>query len=86
MWSSLAPLSPLFHDTVLGDISSLVVSCTNLVSSSSTRFICSVLDTAYPTLRPLALAFPAEENALMWTFHDALGQHLPCVLLELHIA
>jgi hypothetical protein len=22
----------------------------------------------------------------MWTFHDALGQHLPCVLLELHIA
>jgi len=57
MWSSLAPLLPCLHDTVLGDISSPCVSATNWVSNSSTRFICSALDDAYPTLRPFAFEF-----------------------------
>jgi hypothetical protein len=82
MWSSLAPLLPCLHDTVLGDISSPCVSFTNLVSSSSTRFICSALDAAYPTLRPVA----SKEYALVSTLYDAFGQDLPCVLLELHVA
>ena len=56
-WSSLAPLSPLLHDSALGDISCPCVTFTKLVSASSTRFMCSALDTAYPTLRPLAFAF-----------------------------
>jgi hypothetical protein len=36
---------------------------TNWVSKSSTRFICSALDAAYPTLRPLAFAFKTRYGA-----------------------
>jgi hypothetical protein len=87
MWSSLAPLLPCLYDTILGDISSSCVSVTNWVSKSSTRVICSALDAAYPTLRPLAFAFrvASKEYALVSTLRDAFGQDLPCVLLELHV-
>ena len=62
---------------------------TKLVSASSTRFICSALDAAYPTLRPLAFAFNAfasQEYALVSALRDTFGQDLPCMLLELHVA
>jgi len=57
MWSSLALLLPRLHDTVLCDNSSPCVPYTKFSRSASTRVTCAALDSAYPTLVPLAFAF-----------------------------
>ena len=84
MWSSLAPLLPCLHDTVLGDISSPCVLVTNWASKPLHMLgVGRRVPESETTCVRIQVA--SQKYALVSTLYDAFGQDLPCVLLELHV-